>query len=197
MLGTKLLLKLSRRVHGRVDVSPESRLRLRQCAHDILKCRVPDDEHVSVARHVEFAASGRAEHECHKHLLTQRCESLAKRVGEAGGLGEQALQLREDRRLAIGLEVHLSTLNRTLQEPGGRQLLKLALHRADGGTGVPDNLAKIVRFVSVAEQPAKHASASAAEEQVRRVDGLNRCSCSHDGNKCTHKWNVCQNLGLE
>jgi hypothetical protein len=131
MLCAKLLLKLSRRVHGRIDVPPESRLRLRQRVHDILKRRVPDDEQVYVARRSEVAPSGRAEHEGNQNLLTQRRESLAKRAGQAGGLGEQALQLREDRRRAIGLEVHLPTLNGALQESGGRQLLKLALHRAD------------------------------------------------------------------
>jgi hypothetical protein len=196
MFRAKLPLKLGRRVHGRIDVPSEARLRLRYGVHDILKRRVPDHEQVNVARHAEFAASGRTEHECHQNLFTQRREPLAKRVGKAGGLGEQALQLREDRRLAISLEVHLPTLNRALQESGGRQLLELALHRADGRTRVPDDLTKIVRFVRVAEQPPEYTSAGAAEEQVRGVDVLNLGRCSHLGNKRTHSWNKCQPASL-
>lgn len=88
MSRTKLLLKLGRRVDGRIDVPSEARLRLRQRAHHVMKCRIPDDEQVNIARHAEFAASGRAEHECHSNLLAQRGEPLAKRIGEAGGLGE-------------------------------------------------------------------------------------------------------------
>jgi hypothetical protein len=106
---------------------------------------------------------------------------------ESNGLGEQALQLREDSRLLIRLKVHPLTTNLAAHKAGSGQLLQLALYGADGSASVPDQLAEVVRFVSVAQEPSKHASPRAAEKERCGVE--NRSRCSQDGDKRTQNGN--------
>jgi hypothetical protein len=62
---------------------------------------------------------------------------------ESNGLGEQALQLREDSRLLIRLKVHLLTTNVAAHKAGSGQLLQLALYSSEGAAGVPHQFAKV------------------------------------------------------
>ena len=130
----QLCSEFARRVDGRIDVSPESLLSPGQRADHILEGRVPHDEQVDVACRPEFAASGRPKHEGDDNLLSERGECVAEHVGETGGLCKQALQLWKDRCFAVGLEVHLASLDGAPQETGGCQQLQLALDRPHGGT---------------------------------------------------------------
>ena len=164
MLGPDLGPEFFRGIDSGIDVSSQTLLSASQRRHDALERRVTDNEEVDVARRAELTTSRRPKHERHKHALAGWCECLAEDVGEPGSLREQSLQLRKDRRLAVSLEIDLPALNSAVQQPSGGQLLEFVLHRADGSTCVACNLAKIVRFVGVTEQPAEDAPAGAAEQ---------------------------------
>lgn len=120
-------LEFARGIYGWINVSPESLLRVCQGTDHILKGRVPHDEQVDVACRSEFASGGGSKHKGDHNPLTERGECIAEDVGQAGGLGKQALQLGKDRRLAVGLEVDLAPLDRTPQDARGRQQLQLTL----------------------------------------------------------------------
>jgi hypothetical protein len=192
MLRTKLRSKFVRRVNGRIDVSSDPVLCSGQRSHYILEQCVADDQQVDVAGGAEFTAGSRAEHECDQHASAEWFQGVAEHVAEPGSLREEALQLWKDRRLAVGLEIHLPALNGTEQQPGGGQLLEFALHRADGGSCVACDLAKIVGFVRVTEQPAENAPACTAEQQRGDVCRARRghSGCSHNAYNRTQSGNT-------
>jgi hypothetical protein len=97
------------------------------------------------------------------------------------------LQFGEDGSVPVRLEVDLVAANVAAHKAGSGQLLQLALYGADGSASVPDQLAEVVRFVSVAQEPSKHASPRAAEKERCGVE--NRSRCSQDGDKRTQNGN--------
>jgi hypothetical protein len=190
VLGPELGPEFVRGVDSGIDVSSQTLLSASQRRHDALERCVTDDEQVDVARRPELTTGRRPEHQRHEHAFAQWCERLAEYVGEPGSLREQSLQLRKDRRLAVSLEIHLPALNSAAQQPSGGQLLEFALHRADGSTCVACDLAKIVRFVGVTEQPAEDAPACTAEQQRGDICRRRRShGCSHDAYNRTQSGN--------
>ena len=115
MLGPDLGPEFVRGVDSGIDVSSQTLLSASQRRHDALERRVTDDEEVDVARRAELTTGRRPEHERHEHALAERCERVAEHVGEPGSLREQSLQLRKDRRLAVGLEIDLPALDSAVQ----------------------------------------------------------------------------------
>jgi hypothetical protein len=75
-------------------------------------------------------------------------------------------------------------------------LLEFALHRADGSACVACDLAKIVRFVRVTEQPAEDAPAGTAKQQRGGVcpGRRGRSGCSHNAYNRTQSGNEGQTL---
>ena len=100
------------------------------------------------------------------------------------------MQFGKDRRLAVGLEVHLPSLDSTAEEPSGRQQLQLTLYCAHGSARVTSDLTQVVRLVRVTEEPPEDTTACAAEQQGRRVDIRDLASCSHDEYKSTQNGNI-------
>ena len=182
-LRTKLGPNFVRRVNGRIDFSSEPLLRSSQRFHHLLERCISDYEQVDVAGRAEIAADRRAEDQCHEHTLAEWRERLTEHVAKPRGLREQSLELGKDRRLPIGLEIHLSPLNGASYEPGGGQLLELSLHCAHRGTCVACDLAKIIGFVRVPQQPPEYAPAGTAEKDGRRIGQAckSRRGCSHNG----------------
>ena len=92
----------------------------------------------------------------------------------------------------------MPALNSAVQQPGGGQLLEFALHGADGSTCVACDLAKIVRFVRVTEQPAENPPACAAEQHRGGVGPGRRshCGCSHNAYNRTQNGYACQTVVL-
>ena len=84
--------------------------------------------------------------------------------GETCCLREEGLEFGKDGSVPIRLEVHLVAANVAAHKTGSGQLAQLALYSSYGSAGVAHQLAEVVRFVSVAQQPSKHAPARAAEE---------------------------------
>jgi hypothetical protein len=111
VLGPDLGAEFVRGVDSGVDVSSQTLLTASKRSYDALEWRVTDDEEVDVARRAKLTTGRRTEHERDEHALAEWRECLAEHVGEPGSLREQSLQLREDRRLAVGLEIDLPALN--------------------------------------------------------------------------------------
>ena len=131
MLGAQFLSNLTRRVDGRIYFSSKPFLGCRQRFHYVLERRVSDYKQVDVAGGAELAAGRRAEDQGHQRALAELRECLTEHVGESCRLGEQSPQLRKDRGLAVGLEIHLPPLNGASNEVGSSQLIEPSLHGAD------------------------------------------------------------------
>jgi len=164
VLARELVSKLGRRIHRRVDVSPQPLLCLRQRSNDGGELDLADDDQVDVARGPQLAARGRTKDEGDQPPVPERRKGLAEDVGQPGGLGEEAPKLGKHRSVAIRLEIHLPASRRSLQESRGGQLLEFPLHRPEPRAGQPCDLAKIIRLVRVPEQPAEHSAAGPPEQ---------------------------------
>ena len=193
MLRPKLCSELRRRVDRRIDVPPESLLSAGQRSHYVLKGRVPHDEQVDIACRPEFAASGRPKHEGKDNLLAECGKSVAEYIDETGGLCKQALQLGKDWRLAVGLKVHLPSLDGAPQKPCRCQQLQLTLYSPHGSARMTGNLTQVIRLVRVTEEPPEDTPSGAAEQQRRRIDIRDFAGCSHDEYKSTQNGNIRSN----
>ena len=111
MLGPELRSEFVQRVDGRIDFPPQPLLSTSQRRHDVLERCVTDDQQVNVAAGAEFTTGGGAEHKGHEHALAEGSQRLSEQIGQSRRLCEQALKLREDRRLTVGLKIDLLTLN--------------------------------------------------------------------------------------
>lgn len=188
MFGPELRPEFVQRVDGWIDFPSQPLLSASQRRHDVLERRVTDDEHVDVAGGAEFTTGGGAEYKRHQHALAEGRQRLSKQIGQPRSLCEQALKLREDRRLAVRLKIDLLTLNGPEQQSGPRQLLQFPLRSAERGTRGADNLAEVEGLVGMAEQPAENPPARAAEQHCRGIGGAHRNggTCSHNAYNCTH-----------
>jgi hypothetical protein len=165
-LGAKLVRRIDRGIH----VSPQPLLRRYQGGRDEVERNVSDDEEVDVAVTAQLPACGRAKDEGHSDLVSERRQRLAQHVDETCGLEKQGLELREDRGVAVRLEMNLSSLHRPAEQAGACERLEFLLHGSLGGAGLPDDLAKVERPLGMAEQQAEHPAASLAEKHVRWFD---------------------------
>ncbi len=78
------------------------------------------------------------------------------------------MQLWEDRRLPVRLEIDLPPLDRPPNYARARQRGEFALHGAERRARLPNDLAKIECLVGVAEQPAEYAKARPPEKHGGR-----------------------------
>lgn len=127
MLGD-LRSKLARRIDGRIDVPAEPFLSCGKSMHDVLKWRVPNNQKIDVARRAELAPCRGSEHERNLNAIAKRREPFSQEIDQPCRLGKQPAQLREDGRLAVGLEVHLTALHCPPHQARCRQKLHFALN---------------------------------------------------------------------
>ena len=184
--------KLVRRIDRRVDVPAELLLSRGESLHDILKWRVANDQEIDVTRRAELAPCPGSEHERNLNAIAKWRKPFAEQIDQPDGLCEQASKFREDWRFLVGLKVHLPAPDGASHQPRRGQELELTLNSADSGSGLAAELPKVVGLVRMAEQPAKHAPASASKEQGGRVHQAGRSRCSQDENKSTQTGNVGQ-----
>ena len=192
MPGAQFRSNLTRGVDGWVDFSSEPLLRARQRFNDLLERCLPDHKEVDVAGGAELTPRRRTEDQGHEHTFAQWCERLTDHVAEPRRLCKQSLQFRKDRRLAIGLEIHLSALDGAAYEPGSCQLLEFPLHGADTAARVAHDLTEVVGLVGVTQKPAKYPSTRAAEKNRGRINQ----GCSHIGYNRTRIGNITSRLRL-
>lgn len=194
MLGTDLSPEFIQGVDGGIDFPSQPLLSASKRRHNVLERRVADNKQVDVACGAEFATGCRTEDERQAYPPAEWRKRLAEQIRQPCRLGEQALELREDRGLTIGLEVDLPALNGSVQKPGSGQLLQFPLSSAERRAAIADDLAEIEGFVGVAEQPAENPTARAAEQHCRGIGGPGRnCGgCSHNAYKRTQNRNTGQ-----
>ena len=111
MFGPELRPEFVQGVDGWIDFPSQPLLGASQRSHDVLERRVTDDEQIDVAGGTKFTTGGGAEDKRHQHALAEGSQRLSEQIGQSRRLCEQALKLREDRRLAVGLKIDLLTLN--------------------------------------------------------------------------------------
>ena len=181
MLRFNLYSKLVYRVHGRINIPPKSFLGALYHRDHIAERRSTNNRQIDVACSVEFTPRGGAEHERRMNAVGEWHQRFTQNVHESRGLREQPSQLGKDRRVLVCLEVHLLAPDLAAYQASSGQLFQLALNRADCATSVPHQLAQVVRFVGVAEQPPEHASTGAAKKQHRGI--YSKAGCSQDGDK--------------
>lgn len=168
-MGRELGPKLGRRIDRRIDVPPKLFLGGRDRVHNILKRRVPNHEEVDVACRAEFVSRRRSEHKRDLNRVAERRKRVAQDVEESRSLRKQPPQFGEDWRIAVGLEIDLTSLHGSTHQPCTGQQLQFALYGAHCSAGLTCNLPKVVRLVSVTEQPRENPTTGAAEEHRCRV----------------------------
>ena len=130
--------ELGHRINSRIHVASKPHLRFAQSPGYGRERSIPDDEQINVAVAAQLTPGGRTEDEGDSDAVRKRRERLAQHIGDTGGLDEEGLQLRKDRRLSVRLEVDLSPLDGPVDQAGTRQRLEFPLHGALGSAGLPD-----------------------------------------------------------
>src|SRR6185436_4575337 len=96
--------------------------------------------HIDVAQSRVCPLGDRAIHEGSVHVLPERCKGFFQRAYEADRLDHQAVELGEDRRIAIGLIVLLVSHSCGRYQPALSEANQLAMYRAGAGTCQLDDL---------------------------------------------------------
>lgn len=172
MVGTNLLNELARWIDRRIHIAPKTPLGLSEGRCDVSERHAADDQQVDVAPGAQGSFRCGPVNKRDADRGSQWCQGLANYVDCAGDLEEQLLQLGEDRRLAIGLEVHLPAIDRSGHETGTREQLKLALHSALGSAGLAHKLAQVESFVRMPVQPNEHVPAGLSEQERTGLCGV-------------------------
>jgi hypothetical protein len=188
--------KLIRRIDRRIDVPADLFLRRSYRVHDVLEWRISYDQEIDVAGRAQLTPGGGSKHESDLDPLAQRRERVAQDVDEPGSFREQSAQFRKNWRVAVCLEIDLTPLNRAPQQSCSSQELQFSLHGPDSRTSLTGDLPKVVRLVSVAEQPGEDPTPSAAEEHRCRVRRCPLRVCSQDGDISTLNTNMRQGPAL-
>ena len=94
-------------------------------------------------------------------------ERSSKLVGQSRGLGEDVLELSEDRRLRVDLIEDLVAPGVAPEDAGGRQLLEVSRYGALGDSGEPDELPDVEGLVGVGEEPPEKPPACLSKEHRR------------------------------
>ncbi len=111
MLGPDLSPEFIHGVDGGIDFPSQPRLSATQGCHDVLERRVTDDEQVDVAGGTEFTTGRGSEYKRRQHAPAEGSQRLSEQISQSRRLREQALKLRKDRRLTVGLKIDLLPLN--------------------------------------------------------------------------------------
>lgn len=159
-----LSLELGGWIDGRVDVAPESGLRGGKGIGDLHERNIAHDEHVHVAAASQLPARRGTEDKGRVDPGGEGNESLADDVHETGGLHQQRLKLAEHRGIAVGLEVHLSSLDRPHEKACFGELPELALDGAVRAATLPHELAQVELLLGMGVEPAKQPAPREAEE---------------------------------
>jgi hypothetical protein len=162
--------------------------------HDVLKCRVSNHQKIDVARRAELAPCRGSEQERNLNAIAKRREAVTEQIDQSCGLGEEAPQFRENRRLAVRLKIDLPALYCAQYQARCRQKLQFALNGSNRGSGLTNDLSKVVGLVGMPEEPAEHPSASAAEQDGCRVEAGAGRRCSQDENERNQVENIGQAL---
>jgi hypothetical protein len=160
--------ELCRRVDGGIDVATEEALSGGQGTGDLGEGDIADDQHIDIAVAPEFTAGGRAKDEGCPNPAGLRHERLRDDIDDANRLHQERLQLRENRALAVGLEVDVTTLDGAPEDPRVDQELQLALHGTRGGFELPHELAQVEPLVGMTEEPTKEPPPGASKQDGRR-----------------------------
>jgi hypothetical protein len=168
-MGSQLRSKLVRRIDRRIDVPSELFLSYGYRVHDFLEWRSANHQEVDIACRAKLTPCGRSEHESDLDPIAQRRKSVAHNVNQSRSLRKQPAQFREDWRIAVCLEVDLTSLNGATQQSCRGQELQFSLHRADSRPSLTGDLPKVVRLVRVTQQPGEDPTARAAEQHGGRV----------------------------
>jgi hypothetical protein len=171
MALTQFLAEFGHGIDGRIDFATGPRLRFGQGIRDLLEGRVADDQEVEIAGASQLAPRGRSEHEGNADPVAQRRQCLAEELHDTCGLEDERLQLGEDRRVAIGLEVDLPSLDGPPQQPAAGQRSELTLYGPLGGARLTHDLAQVEGFIRVPQQPRQHSSARLPEEDASGGEG--------------------------
>jgi hypothetical protein len=82
-------------------------------------------------------------------LVSQVCQTVAKNIGKAGRLDENAFQVLEDRALPVGLKIDMTAFAFSQYEPCAAQEAQFPLDGAHAQPGCADNLSKVESLVGV------------------------------------------------
>lgn len=145
--GFHLLLELSCRVDGRIDLSADRPLSRIETVHDLSELDVANDNEIDVAARLQLPTRGRAVNEGDQDPGSERGECLSQLRRETGGLGEERLELGKDGRGLVRLVVDLATSDGSTNDPGLRQHPKVSGNGSLRRPGHLYELSDVIRLV--------------------------------------------------
>lgn len=162
--GAEFLAEFRGWAEDRVYFPSEARLDRPEGVDDFKKRDRPYNEHVDVARVPQLPACRRSEHERDSDPAAESRQRLAQDIGDTRGLGEQAIQLREDGRRPLRLEVDLPTADSPAQQARRHQSPQFALNGTMAGTGAADDFPEMEFLVRAGQEPSQNTPAGYSEQ---------------------------------
>jgi len=130
--------------------------------------------------------------------MGQRRQRRTNDVGCASCLQKQPLQIGEDRRLPVRLDVDLPALDLPRDETGPQKGSQFTLHRALRGPCLANKLTQVESFVGVPVEPGEQLATGLSEQNRASVGGVGPPGCrthlAHDcarfgyGSQAVPKW---------
>ena len=164
-LGAEFGLRIDRRI----DLPAEGILGVMETRDDIGEGNVTGDQQINVAAAFFHARGDRAIDERTLDSVLERIERAAECVGGADGLRDQALELREEGRARVGLEIDLPAADGASNEAGFGEEPEFSLDGPQAEADETCDLAEVERFVGTAEQQGEHGAAGFPEEDADRT----------------------------
>lgn len=171
------------RIHDRIHVPTEGLLGAGNRADDLLERHVSHDQQIDVASVAKLATRARPENEGDPDRAFERTKGISQDRRRSDRLAEKRLQLGEDRRSAVRLEIDLPAVASPRDDAGYRELVQLATQGTDGDTRGAGDLSQEEALVRMAEKPAEDAAAGLAKEDVGRVPRYGRSQLRNDCNQ--------------
>jgi hypothetical protein len=114
-----------------VDLAANLVLRFGNCGDDICKREVIANHHDIHIASGGFSSRGhRSKDEGNADAVCDNLQSLFNRLGCSEGLANDTMKIREYWTLAIRLEVNLTALHGSSEDPGPRKAFQIPLHGA-------------------------------------------------------------------
>ena len=181
VLRSNLRAKFPRRINSRIHIAAKPFLRRHERGDNVAERYVTDHQYIDVAVAPQLVASRRTENEGDFDLRRERRQRLADDVCNSSGLREKRLKFAEDWGSRVGLEVHLTTLDRTRDDAGGNQLVQFTLNRTNRQACLPGDLPQIKCLVGVAVEPSQYQPPDFPEEHRACIENRTHfsynCTC--------------------
>jgi hypothetical protein len=165
----KFTTELPGKIDRRINLAPQLALRFPNCRdHRREREVVTDNQYIYITHGCVGSRCDRSEDEGQANEIRHGRQRLSELLGHAEGLANGAAKLREYGTLAIRLEVNLTALDASGENPAARKPLQISLNSPRSETYCLDHAPLIESFVRVPEQQRKYPLPRLSEEDLSK-----------------------------